>query len=404
MATILTFLKQTPPTQLLELFTWSGWPKDQVSAIGEMSDVAARFRALQQLLQDGTSLCTDKLGAASDQIEQLRDEQGQRALFSVARANGIDLDEFEDPRACAIHLLVRNQEAFDRALASHYADRLSHGRMWSCFALRGDATVAFNPSDDAKRSFATALIGDLGKDQQSGRCQVDWFVRLIEDADGAAPARVVQATLYQEARPQVEPEFGEDGEIASRMRRPVHEGAVMFDEVKGQIDIVARGGKATRQKIAEAFVRLFLSGADNPRPIEMRLLDLSSLSSPCTFAIRAEDDVIAVEVERLRLASPDGDGFMVTVEAKNGAGDEDAIQERARRNFGPRGPLGKPGWTVVAASLRVRFAPEAESTRSKSIRVELTLPNRTNLRDQTERHRLIADVLLEHWGLYLAHP
>ena len=106
------------------------------------------------------------------------------------------------------------------------------------------------------------------------------------------------------------------------------------------------------------------------------------------------------EIERLRLAGPHSDGFMVTLETGGGLTDDGSIHEQARCLLGPGAPIGRPGWRVISAGLRVTFAPEAGAKRRKSVRVELALPNRTNLRDQTERHRLIGGKLLERWGLY----
>ena len=54
----------------------------------------------------------------------------------------------------------------------------------------------------------------------------------------------------------------------------------------------------------------------------------------------------------------------------------------------------------LAAKLRVVFEPERKGRAEKRVMVELKAPDRSNLRDQTERHRLIAETLLARWGLY----
>ena len=58
------------------------------------------------------------------------------------------------------------------------------------------------------------------------------------------------------------------------------------------------------------------------------------------------------------------------------------------------------GWSVIAAKLRIIFEPGKQGARAKSVTFELKSPDRTNLRDQTELHRRIADVLLGRWGIY----
>jgi hypothetical protein len=59
----------------------------------------------------------------------------------------------------------------------------------------------------------------------------------------------------------------------------------------------------------------------------------------------------------------------------------------------------RPGWRVTQAKLRITFQAEAKRNREKTIMVTLGFPNRSNLRDQTRRHELIAEKYLERWEL-----
>ena len=76
------------------------------------------------------------------------------------------------------------------------------------------------------------------------------------------------------------------------------------------------------------------------------------------------------------------------------------IYERAERAFGRNGLPGRQGWRVISAKLRITFEPESPKARTKKVTFELKAPDRTNLRDQIELHRRIADVLLARWQLY----
>ena len=49
---------------------------------------------------------------------------------------------------------------------------------------------------------------------------------------------------------------------------------------------------------------------------------------------------------------------------------------------------------MIAAKLRVVFEPEKPKARAKSVTFVMKAPDRTNLRDQIELHRRIADTLL----------
>lgn len=76
------------------------------------------------------------------------------------------------------------------------------------------------------------------------------------------------------------------------------------------------------------------------------------------------------------------------------------LYDRAERAFGRNGIPARTGWSVLSAKLRIVFEPEKPKTRPKSVTFELKWPDRTNLRDQIELHRQIADTLLARWGLY----
>ena len=110
--------------------------------------------------------------------------------------------------------------------------------------------------------------------------------------------------------------------------------------------------------------------------------------------------MLSAEVERLTLIDQ-AEGLIVMLAVASGVVDTGALHERATRAFAERSPLGRGGWRIIGADIRVTFAPETENGRPKRVLVKLGLPNKSNLRDQTERHRVIARKLMSRWGLYL---
>jgi hypothetical protein len=182
--------------------------------------------------------------------------------------------------------------------------------------------------------------------------------------------------------------------------RPVHHAAIIVDCRERTLDIVASGGKNARRLIAEAFVTTMLTPGSSMAPRARRTLALDRLKAPLAFPLIPEDCVERVEIIGLYLGSPD---FRSTVShdlkpdsVRGGAED---FHARAERDIGGllRGP-----WRVLAGKVRITFLPERPKARRKSVTLELKLPDRTNLRDQIEHHRRIADVMLERWGLYAA--
>ncbi len=73
----------------------------------------------------------DRVYSEVDQIGQFMNEHGRRALRGVLLADPELLGRFdalEDVTACAILVLMREDEAFDNALSAVYAQRLLNGR------------------------------------------------------------------------------------------------------------------------------------------------------------------------------------------------------------------------------------------------------------------------------------
>lgn len=109
----------------------------------------------------------------------------------------------------------------------------------------------------------------------------------------------------------------------------------------------------------------------------------------------------SVKVARLVLGAPDFGAIATFEVSRSDQGHSGSdLYDRAERAFGRNGIPQREGWPVIAAKLRVRFAPEKPKGRAKSVTFEMKAPDRTNLRDQIELHRRIADSLLSRWGLY----
>src|SRR5690606_4829484 len=109
----------------------------------------------------------------------------------------------------------------------------------------------------------------------------------------------------------------------------------------------------------------------------------------------------SVHVDKLIVAAPGEKGGLVTLERRSSDPSAGDVYDAAREWLEGRNPIGRPGWRIIHARLRVAFHPEREGARAKVVAVEFTSPNRSNLRDQTEAHRLIAHTLVTRWNLYL---
>ena len=74
------------------------------------------------------------------------------------------------------------------------------------------------------------------------------------------------------------------------------------------------------------------------------------------------------------------------------------IWQMAQERFGTNNPL-LGGWVVTQAKLTIRFHPEAGSGRGKTLPLTITMPHGCDLKDRTERERMIGDKYLRLWGM-----
>jgi hypothetical protein len=54
---------------------------------------------------------------------------------------------------------------------------------------------------------------------------------------------------------------------------------------------------------------------------------------------------------------------------------------------------------VTKAKLIIRFHPEAGSKRGKTLPLTVTMPHGCDLKDRTEKERIIGEKYLARWGL-----
>jgi hypothetical protein len=83
-----------------------------------------------------------------ERVEQLSDEIGQCALQSLIEHNETLLRRFHScngSEARGLFVLLTDEEAFDNALATPYAERMRHGRSGYC--LPAPLTPSKSPSD-----------------------------------------------------------------------------------------------------------------------------------------------------------------------------------------------------------------------------------------------------------------
>jgi hypothetical protein len=332
-----------------------------------------------------------------ERIDQLSHEIGQRALQSLIVHDEPLLHKFHScngSEARGLLVLLANEEAFDHALATAYAERMRHGRSWSGYRLPAPLAPSKNPSDIAVlEADLSALYREF--DGTGRKLKVDWFERRTCDLKGAPLGQVIHHSVYVEGLPECSIEFDRD-EPRRRTRRPVIEAAICCDPARGILEVVSKGGSPLRKEIAQSFAARLLNSETALTPMRPRGFDLDRLKRPMSFPTDPSDGIRSVEVTLLRLRDAAGRFCRVTLEVD---GEHADIHVDSAGCFGDFDPLQRPQWRVMQAKLRIAFHPEGHGKRAKAITVELRAPNGSNLRDQTWRHQIISEKYLARWGL-----
>jgi hypothetical protein len=338
-----------------------------------------------------------------ERVDQLSDEIGQRALQSFIEHDEALLQKFHScngREARGLFVLLTNEDAFDHALATASAEHMRHGRSWSGFCLPAPLAPSKSPSDIAiLEADLSALFHEF--DGTGRKLKVDWFERSTCDLKGASLGRVIHYSVYVEGLPECTLEFERD-QPKRRTRRPVIEAAFCCDPINGTLDVVSKGGRPLREDIAKSFAERLLGSGATLTPVARRDFDLKRLKNPAAFSTDSVDGIKSVEVVLLRprnTADPFGCVAIDIDDAEYGD-----IHAKSARWFGDSDLLRRPEWRVSQAKLRIKFHPEGNGKRAKTINVELRAPNGSNLKDQTRRHQIVSEKYLARWGLIKKAP
>jgi hypothetical protein len=299
-----------------------------------------------------------------ERVDQLTDDIGQCSLLALAEPDGALLRRFQNcqgHQARGLLVLLANEEAFDHALATAYAERMRSGRSWSGYQVSESATPSSNSADiELLKTDLRALFRDL--DGSGRKLKIDVFERRTCSIRGGPTARVIHYTVYVEGLPESSVEFERD-EPKRRTRRPVIEAAICFEPETGILDIMSKGGKDTREGIARSFAIRLMGSDEELQPVRRRDFELDRLKKAMPFPTDPADGIKSVTVTLLRLSSIGGRFARVIIETDEGTD----IHAASARWFGDGDPLQRSEWRVTQAKLRIAFRPEANGKREKAI-------------------------------------
>ena len=168
-----------------------------------------------------------------------------------------------------------------------------------------------------------------------------------------------------------------------------------YEPATGVIEVVAHD-RDSRLDLVRLFARNLLASEFNDERVPVRRFDLAVLAQPFSFPNDLVDGIESVRVNMLRLMPIDGMGERVTLEVMRQS--TQTIWDSAAQRFAENNPL-LDGWRITQARLTIRFKPEAGASRGKTLPLTITKPHGCDLKDRTERERLIGEKYLRRWGI-----
>jgi len=384
LATFLTFLRGTPPTFLKSYFELTApglvgtidWNAQLTKLVSQVRQGVDRLDAVAQATVRRTA----------ERIGSLADEAGQTALYGVIEDAAI-LDGLPNGYARSVWAFLNHLTEFRHAEEVRYTDDRRGGRMWSGYS--GPPGLTLRRDADAIEAFKVTVR----ERTRSPNVHIDIFDRNRPRFD-EGDAEIVQLAVYCEGLPDQHLEFV-NGELDRRPRRPVIEAALTYEPASGAIEVVAND-RDTREHYVRLFAKQFLTSEFRQEALPLRQYDLSVLRQPHAFPTDVGDGIDTVRVNLLRVVPLDSAGERLTIETTRKA--TGTVWDMAQLRFREQDPL-RGGWIVTQAKLTIGFHPAAGARRGVALPITITLPHGCDLKDRTERERMIGAKYLTRWQI-----
>jgi len=322
-------------------------------------------------------------------IHPLSSERGRNALLNAACGDDALAEQFgrlENDFERALWTLMKHAKYFQFAEELHFFDYFAEGSRGQHYRARSNLSVSREANDVDQ--FRDHICGFYRRRDGSGvSCHIDFTDRDREQG--------IQLTVFVQGLPNNATEFVH-GNFRRTVSHPALEAAIVYESETGHVTTVAKGGKDVHSALRDAFAQHLLKVDPQYEPIAARRFQLDALKTSRVLPADAEMGVRAVRVRKLKLAPPNLGGHLV-VEAP-GANSALGVYELGNQWFAEQSRLYEK-FRVVQATISIHFQPRANERRSKTINLELSVPNGSNLKSLKDADRKIAEAHIEKWNL-----
>lgn len=315
---------------------------------------------------------------------------------SALRAEFEELDHSRE--TAAVWLALKNDELFEHALSALHADQGLNKRSWKAFRTKLSKDAAFNFDGASLRAFEQLVREAIQRHptfDTPGELETHHFRRVLFPEDTHSRRVQDQVTVFAEARRVTEEAFVER-RVQTQLRKRVDSISFAFDRDRGELDVVTLGGRKFIEEVAGAFFRTCSTEQPPLEPLIRRKVHFDLLLRKRDLIPADQTHFLKAIVDEIRVRSPSG--LLLTFDAKSQRSSQIDVYEIAQRDFGDRSPFVVDGWNVVSARLMFIGAPKSER-KARLRAVDLKSNGHTNLREQDDLDRHIADDCLTKWGI-----
>ncbi|MCR0985279.1 hypothetical protein [Roseomonas populi] len=384
MPTVAQFLRSTPPAALRGYFDALQAPlPPELPWDGPGHAIVA---PLLQAVNDLDDLSRDKVLNDADRVGAMADEAGEAALYSVTSSRAV-LDMLENSHARALWMFQHDPAGFSHAEEVRYADDKRFGRLWEGFVLQPECSVAREGT--ALQEFQKAIAERF----ESRHVHVEICDRA-RPVLGSEDASLVQVAIYREGRAGDIREFV-DGRLDRRPWRPVIEAALTYEPDTGTVEVVAPVAE-TREELVRMFASHLLGSLFLGDRLRVRQYSLERLREPFSFPHDPEDGIEGVRVNLLRLMPYDSQGERITLECRRGS--DRSIWQVAEERLRDQGQRIE-NYLIVQTQFTISFRATPGRRGKRTLPVRISMPKGCDLKDRTDRERLIGEKYLRRWGL-----
>jgi hypothetical protein len=326
-----------------------------------------------------------------ERIHAMIDELGQATLQAQPSIGSNDnFLSLKSEHSRCIWALQNQPLEFQKAERCASSDYKRKSREWSSFVAPKGREV--HSSKEQIEEFKQLVLEHFNI---SKKIKVELFDRTKTDHTGKEIV-VFQLVAFHDGLHRSVQTFDEE-EVVTKFIASVNEFSVSYEPHSGIIEVVS-DYKDNRDKLAKAFANAFLKIDEDVGEIIIKKFNLSQLKIPYDFMkdVDAIDLIEDVKITLLKL-KPLNSRNSTTIEAL--FSEPRSIYNLAEEWYAQNNPLHGDSFSVKKARISIKFNPCDKNPRGKLLHVIITDPNGCDLKDRTEKEKLIGNKYLEKWGL-----